>query len=101
MANATNQQIQAWMDIRYRPRCEAIRALYLQMKDDIAQKEDVYNALNSSPTWTDTNTSNPPHLLIPNDFFDINAFETAIVAAIEAQSSYTIVQKACVRGVEA
>lgn len=96
---ASNAQVQAFVDQRVRPRCEAIRNLYLACKDDKAVIDDVYANLTDSPTWTDGRTDNPPHLLVPNDVLAWNAFITEFIAFVEGDGNYAAVVDACVRGV--
>ena len=108
MANATDAQVQAYVDQRTRPRCQQIRNLYLDCKDDIATIGDVFAALTQpSPTWTDQRLDGPPHLLAPSDVLAWNTVITGIVALIERTfpdvttansygGQYPIVQKACV-----
>ncbi len=97
---ATNQQVQTFVDQRIRPRAEQIRALVLSMQDDISAIDDVFAALNvQSPTWTDTRTDGPPHLLVPNDVLAVNTFLHDAVTALTGDGQYPIVLKACVRPV--
>jgi hypothetical protein len=100
MATATNAQVQAFVDQRLRPRCEAARALALAMVDDIAAITDVYaNVSAGSPTWADSRTDGPPHLLVPNDVLAFNSFIHDISTAISGNAQYAIVLESCVRPV--
>lgn len=113
---ATNAQVQAYVDQRVRPRCEQIRALYLAVKDDKASFDDIYANLNNAPTWDDSRSDNPPHLLTPGDVLGWNTFITGLIALVEgtafengagdeaaacanAATQYPVVVKSCVRGV--
>lgn len=102
MAAATDEQVQSYVDTRVRPHSEAMRAIYLSLKDDKSAIDDVYEALSAqSPTWHDVRTDAPPHLLVPGDVLAWNAFVTAFIGLIEGaeSSDYAMVLKACVRGV--
>ena len=96
---ATNQQVQAFVDQRIRPRCEQIRALVLNMQDDIAEISDVYANLTNSPTWVDNNTSNPPHFMSASDVLGINSFLHNAVTNLTGDGQYPIVLESCVRPV--
>jgi hypothetical protein len=94
---ASNLQIQQFVDQRIRPHAELARQLALVLDSDIASIDDVYNALNvPSPTWTDSRTDGPPHLLTPSDVLAINTFMHDIRDAIKNHPQWPIVQKACV-----
>jgi hypothetical protein len=94
---ATDPQVQAWVTTRMRPRAEQIRALYNAMSDDIAAINDVYaNLTQQSPTWTDSNPSNPPNLLTVANVLAMNEFWNTIANAIKNEPNYAIVQQACV-----
>ncbi len=100
MAAATNQQVQNYVDQRVRPHAENVRALALALDDDISAIDDVYAALNvQSPTWADSRTDAPPHLLAPSDVLAFNVFMHDIRDAIKNHAQYPIVLKACVRAV--
>ncbi len=100
MANATDQQVQAFVDRYIRPSAEQSRSLALFLDSGIAVIDDTYNALNGpSPTWTDTRTDFPPHLLSPSDVLAINSFWHDVRDAIKNHAQYPIVLKACVRPV--
>jgi outer membrane PBP1 activator LpoA protein len=101
MANATNDQIQKFVDSRTRPTCDMVRTLKLTLDDHNAMIDDVYAALNQqSPTWTDTNPDNPAHLMTPADVLAINAFAQDIRNAIANHAAYGVVLKACARPVQ-
>jgi hypothetical protein len=100
--SASNGQIQNFVDSRIRVRAEQIRALYLAMKDDKAEIDDIYAALNvESPSWSDSRDDGPPHLLAASDVLAINAFYDAVIDAIDNQGQYAVVLKACVRPIGA
>jgi biotin carboxylase len=97
---ATDQQVQRFVSERTRVRAEQIRALVLAMADDISAVDDIYAALNvPTPTWTDTRTDGPPHLLTPSDVLGIHAFVSDIRAAMVAHGQYPVILKACARPV--
>lgn len=107
MPAATNAQVQQYVNDRVRPRAEQIRALYLACKDDRAAFDDIYTNLTNSPTWDDSNSSNPPHLLTPSDVLAWNTFLYGLVAFVEgtltndnkaeAAAQYPVILQACVR----
>ncbi len=102
MTTATDQQVQNYVDQNVRPRSEQIYALYLACKSDKALIDDVYAALTQQkPTWADSRTDSPPHLLTPNDVLAWNGFISAFISLVEGSEAgdYTIVQKARVRSV--
>jgi len=104
-------QVQTFVDQRIRPFAELVRSANLQGNDNIASITSVYNTLvdtTSIAGWHDTNSSNPPNLLTASDVLAINAFlhdfQTFIQnetngtqTAINANTNYMIIQKACVR----
>jgi hypothetical protein len=100
MANATDHQVQVFVDERIRPRCEAARNLAAAMLDDIAEISSVYAALTQqSPTWTDSRSDGPPNLALPSDVLAINSFIHDISTAITTNAQWAIVQKLCIRPV--
>lgn len=99
MANATDQQVQTFVDRRVRVRAEQVRALVLALNDDISVIDDVYNALNTNPTWTDDRDDGPPHLLAPSDVLAYNSFIHDILTSITGNGQYPVILKACVRPV--
>lgn len=118
MANATDQQMQAYCDQRIRPFAEAARALYLAAKDDSAAIGDEYARATSATAWADNRADGPPHLLQsgnaanPDDLLNFNAFITALFTIIDGtapandaanaatlRSTWSVLQRACVRPV--
>ena len=97
MAEATNAQVQTFVNERMRPWCEQARALYLLSKDHTAAIGDVYANLTTSPDWTDNRADGPPALLGPNDVLAWNAFMVAFNTFVEGNANYTVILKACVR----
>ena len=99
MANATDQQVQAFVDGTIRPICEQIRSLKMQIDAAIAQIGDVYAALaQQSPTWVDTRPSNPPpHFMVPSDVLAVNTMMHDLQTAIANDAQYPIVLESCVR----
>lgn len=102
MAEATNQQIQNFVDQRVRPHCEQLRALLLTFQDDKSHMDDVYAALAppATPTWTDGRTDGPPHLLVKDDVLGYNAFITSLIDDILNHPNFDQVMSACVRPVQ-
>lgn len=96
---ATNEQVQAFVDNRVRPRVQQVRALLLAIEDDIATIGDVYANLTDSPTWADERTDAPPHLLTANDVLGIHAFNVALQAAMRAHNQLPVVLAACIHSV--
>lgn len=100
MASATDVQVQNWVDTRMRPHSELARALAHILDDDISSIDDVFAALTApTPTWRDTRSDGPPHLLSTSDVLAFNTFIHDIRDAIKNNAQYPIVLKACVRSV--
>src|SRR6476469_4300766 len=98
MAAATNAQVQTFVNERVRPHAEQIRALFLAIQDDKAVIDDIYNALNvQSPTWSDSRTDGPAHLLAASDVLGYNALITDLITLISGHGQYPVILKACVR----
>ena len=100
--SATNAQVQSFVNERMRPHCELIRNLYLSLKDDQAVIDDVYANVSDNPTWTDTRSDAPPHLITPNNVLAYNAFMVDFIAFIESgdgAGNYPVVVDSCVRAV--
>jgi hypothetical protein len=98
MAIASDAQVQQFVNVRVRPRCEQIRALLAAMQDDKSALDDVFAALTQqNPTWTDTRTDGVPHLLTPSDVLAWNTFITNAIASFQADPQLPIVPKCCVR----
>lgn len=93
---ATNEQVQTFVNERLRPFAERARALYLLSVDHRAAIDDVYENLTTSPTWTDDRTDGPPHLLVPNDVLAMNSFMAAFNTFVEGNAEWAIILKACV-----
>ncbi len=73
---STDDQVQRFVDEVLRPFCTKFRALRQEAANILVQNEDeVLNVRQQSPTWTDTNPSNPAHLLTPDD---VNALWTLL-----------------------
>lgn len=110
MTTATNAQVQNYVDQYVRPISERMRDLQILCAAAKANLNDVYanlTASNPSTTWTDGNTSNPPHLLSPSDVLAWNTFITGVLSMFGgdgnagnmngAVGQYPIIQQACVR----
>lgn len=98
MANATTAQVQNFADQRCRPHAEAAVALALALLDDIAEIDDVYNALNGPLSgWADNRLDGPPHLLTASDILAFNTFLHDISTAITGHAQYPVIRKMCVR----
>lgn len=94
---ANNQQIQTWVNERVRPRCEATRGLVASYDDDRAAIDDIYQALNNSPTWTDQRGDGVPHLATPSDVLAQNAFEEDVRVFMKGHASWPVILRLCVR----
>lgn len=113
MTAATNTQVQNYSDTVIRPLCEQIRALQIACASVKATIGDIYANLTATPatTWTDGNTSNPPHLLQPSDILAVNTVVTGLLSLLggdgnaanmsNAVAQYPIVLEGCVRPVQA
>lgn len=95
---ATDQQVQTFVNERFRPFAELARNLYLLSTDHIAVIGDVYDNVNAgSPTWTDNRTDGPPHLLTPADVLAWNTFMVNFNTFVAANAQWPTILKACVR----
>lgn len=102
MPNATDAQVQRYVNDRIRVRAELLRSLVLAYDDDLASIDDVYSALTQlNPTWADSRADGPPHLLTGSDVLAINSFMHDIRDAIKNNAQYAVVLKACVQKVQA
>lgn len=111
MPEATDQQVQQYVNERLRPRAEQFRALAIACADDKASITDVFDACEppENATWEDTRTDGPPHLLGPQDVLVYNSiittFAKVIAGTATAQeitnfaSDWAVFQQACVRPV--
>lgn len=118
MPEATDLQMQKYMDQRVRVHAESFRAAYLAAKDDKAEIQDEYDRAIGTNRWTDARTDGPPHLLqsgnsaSPDDLLNFNAFITAFIAIIDGtgetdavkagyvndmRNAWAVFQRACVR----
>jgi hypothetical protein len=101
MAIATDGQVQAFSDQRYRVRAEMIRNLVVAMQDDINSVDSVYsNLTQQSPTWTDNRTDDPPNLATVANLLALNSIEHDLITAITGNANYTAVLQMCVRPAE-
>lgn len=105
--SATDVQMQTYCDQRVRVFAEAARSLYLAAKDHKAAIDDVYARATSTSAWADNRTDGPPHLLQsgnsanPDDVLNFNTFITNFIAFVEADASWTVLERACVRALAA
>jgi predicted TPR repeat methyltransferase len=108
---ATNEQVQTYVNERFRVRAEQFRAIYLAAKDDKAVMDDVYaNVNDGGSTFSDTRTDGPPHLITRTDVLAYNTFLERFIAFIEgtltdlnkneAAGQWPVMQDACVRPVQ-
>lgn len=108
---ATDQQVQTFVNERIRPMAELFRALVLRAADDKSAIADVYEAClpQNNPTWEDSRTDGPPHLLTPNDVLVYNSVITLLAKFVDGSGTsddvdefaavWPIFQQACVRSV--
>lgn len=115
MPNATDAQMQAYMDQRVRPRAEQFRLLLSNVQDDETAITDEFARASNGPIWNDARTDGPPHLLAsgpgssPDDLTNYNAMAVTFLALVNGTATPTqvsnfpgqwaIFQRACVRPV--
>lgn len=108
MAEATNQQVQAFCDTRIRPRAEQLRAVVASMQDDQAEIADVYaNVNDGASTFADTRTDGPPHLMTKQDVLVYNAVSALLLKCVAGTATsgdisalagnWPVFMQACVR----
>jgi hypothetical protein len=97
MAEATNEQVQTFVNERVRPSSEVIVKLYHDVVGHLALIGDVYENVSTSSTFVDERTDGPPHLATPNDVLAWNTFMTDLVAYLEADLQWPVIQTLCVR----
>lgn len=98
MAKATDEQIQAFVNTRVRPRAEQIREILLSMEDDRSLFDDIFETLSDpSSTWSDNRLDGPPHLLTKDDVLAWNTFLFNTITAMRADAQLPVVLKACVQ----
>lgn len=90
---ATDERVQAYVDNQVRPHCAIIVNAVIQMQYDSDTIDDVYAALTSTPTWSDSETTAVP--LTPADVLAYNTFISDVTAYINAHASWSVVAKAC------
>jgi hypothetical protein len=108
---ANDQQVQQYVNERYRPFAEQMRAVYTLALDHKAMIDDVYDAVDppEEATWTDNRTDGPPYLLDAQDVLSFNSFITMFIAFVEGELTdqnknvggiqWPVLMKGCVRGV--
>ena len=113
MPNATDPQMQSYMDQRLRVRAEQGRALDQSFGDDLVAITDEYARASNGPIWNDARTDGPPHLLAsgpgsaPDDLTNYNAIATSWKALLAGTltptqvanfpGQWAIFMRACVR----
>ena len=73
MGAASFDQIQEFVDSRYRPRCEQVRNLLASIADDISVIGDIYSTLSGDPTLWNDNRNDVPIKLNGNDVLAMNS----------------------------
>lgn len=107
MAEATNQQMQAFSDQRLRVRAELVRAIVNALRDDQASISDVFARASGANPWNDARVDGPPKLLASQDVLTFDAFSKLFLKCIDGtatladvanlHSNYLIFLSACVR----
>jgi hypothetical protein len=85
MPQATDQQVQVYVNDRVRPFAEKARALYLLSLDNKQAIDDVYDACDppENATWTDNRTDGPPTLLTPDHVLAFNTWISQFIKVVE------------------
>lgn len=120
MPEATDLQMQNYMNQRVRVHAESFRSIYLAVKDDKAAMQDEYDRAIGTNRWNDANDGGPPHLLqsgnsaSPDDLLNFNQFITAFITIIDGtgesdavkagyvndmRNAWAVFQRACARPV--
>lgn len=111
MAEATDQQMQAYMNDRIRVRAEQARALIASLRDDLMAITDVYDRADGGAPWSDNRTDGPPKLPSSPDVLAYNAWAVLLLKAIDGTATegdigqlaanWITVQTMCVRPIGA
>ena len=111
MAEATDEQMQAYANDRIRVRAEQTRALIASLRDDKVAITDVYDRADGGAAWDDDRTDGPPKLLASSDVLAFNAFADLLLKAVDGTategdigqlaSNWITVQTMCVRPIGA
>ncbi len=109
MAQATDQQMQQFVDQRIRVRAEQSRSLIESMRDDKAALDSVYDRAANGAAWNDARTDWPPKLLGSQDVLVYNSVATLLLKCIDGtatsqditdlHANWAVFQAACVRPV--
>ena len=114
MAEATNTQMQVFVNDRLRVRAEQLRALFNSCADDKAAIDDVFARASGINRWTDARADGPPKMLIsggsasPDDILNFNTaldriakFKAGTFANVAEANGFAalwaVLQDACVR----
>ncbi len=114
---ATDEQVQVYVNTRFRTYAEKVRSAYILAKDHKLAIDDVYDACEppESATWTDERDDGPPHLLTAQDVLSFNAWisnfadiiddnlvnDAAKIAAVNSlRANWATMMKACVQAPE-
>lgn len=98
MGIASDQQMQRFADERLRPRCETIRALLLQIEDDIAVMDGVCAAA-AEKKWQDARTDGPPCLMTCDMVLGVNKLLHDLRDLLRGHAELPVMLKTCVRSV--
>lgn len=75
MPEATNEQVQAFVNERVRPLSELVRKTMIMATDFKDSFGDIkLNVNNPATTWADNRTDGPPFLLTPSDIMECSRF---------------------------
>lgn len=99
MAEATDQQMQAYANERIRPRAEAFRLLKNMFADDKAAIDSVYDRADGGAAWNDNRTDGPPKLLASQDVLVYNAFISNFISLVTGSGENDATKAAIVNGI--
>jgi hypothetical protein len=109
MAQATDQQMQAFADTRVRQRAEQFRTAVNALRDDKTAIESVYDRAANGAAWNDARIDGPPKLLTSADMLTFNTVATLLLKAIDGTATsqditslaanWPVFQAACVRSI--
>jgi hypothetical protein len=87
MAQATDQQMQAFADQRMRVRAEQCRAIVNALRDDKAAIDSVYDRAANGAAWNDARADGPPKLLASQDVLTYNAVASLLLKCVDGTAS--------------
>ena len=109
MAQATDEQMQAYADQRIRVRAEQCRALMNALADDQLAIPDIWDRAANGSAWADNRTDGPPTLLESSDVLSFNIVSALLLKCVAGTAdtndiaslaaNWPTFQAACVRPV--